>query len=177
MRPSAQVHGRDLKIPNAAFPAFQADLRDLWVIIPGRMGLFGGIRTQLWITGEGDAPLKPLRAPPPPPSVSTSPCLSLSSRLWFQIPSNCRSSGLLPQPPPQPSPHPVTDTCQLSPPHRSAEPGSGFSAPNATNEPFLSTAKCQSSPKPKSPDSRARSPTCGEARQRANRLIFERRER
>lgn len=67
MRSSVQVHGRDLKIPNAAFPVFQADLRDLWVIIPGRMGLFGGIRTQLWITGGGCSSQAPPSHPPAPP--------------------------------------------------------------------------------------------------------------
>lgn len=47
------------------------------------------------------------------------------------------------RPPLQPTAHPVTDTCQPSRPHRSAEPGSGFPPLNAPNEPFPSAAKCQ----------------------------------
>ena len=46
-------------------------------------------------------------------------------------------------PPLQPTMHPVSDTCQLSRPHQSAEHRSRFPLLNTPNKPSPSSAKCQ----------------------------------
>lgn len=128
--------------------------------------------------GGGDAPLKPLRHTPPAPPLFPRPPASLyppASGSRFPVTAAapaCRRS------------HRRSQVRILLLTHASSASRTGQLNPGPVSpllmlltSLFPPQPSVKAPPKLKSPDSRARSPTCGEARQRANRLIFEKRER